>query len=73
MADQQPSRRVDILGLIFGVIFLGVAVGSFGGSPLWLFSEAGKWIVTGIIGLIGIGFLISALPRRKQEQQASGR
>jgi hypothetical protein len=67
MADQTPGgtgtqrRRVSVIG------FLAVASVGFTGDPWWLLNEATKWVVAGVVALVGIGLLATALPGRQRK------
>ena len=73
MADQTPGgtgtqrRRVSIIGLLFSLVFLAVASVGFTGDPWWLLNEATKWVVAGVVLLVGIGLLATALPGRQRK------
>ena len=60
-------RRVNLIGLLFSLIFLSVASVGFTGDPWWLLSSATKWIVAGAVALVGIGLLATALPGRSRK------
>ena len=76
MADQTNSTggstrtrkgRVNVIGLLFSLVFLAVASVGFTGDPWWLLNEATKWVVAGLVALVGIGLLITALPGRNRK------
>jgi hypothetical protein len=68
MTDQQVrTRRFDPLALIFGLLFLAIGGSAWSGSPFWIFSTAGKWIVCGVIAFVGLTLLFSALPKRRRD------
>jgi putative Mn2+ efflux pump MntP len=72
MAEQageprSARSRVSIIGLLFAVAFFAVASVGFTGDPWWLLSEATKWVVAGIIAVVGVGLLVSALPHRQRK------
>lgn len=62
----EPRRRVSVIGLLFAIAFLAVASVGFTGDPWWLFAEATKWVVAGVVALVGIALLASALPGRRK-------
>jgi len=68
MADtssQTRTRRgVNWIGLLFALAFLSIASVGFRGDPWWLFTEATKWVVAGVVAAVGIGLLLTALPGR---------
>jgi hypothetical protein len=70
MAEQDSRdgrRRVSIFGLLFAVAFFAVASVGFTGDPWWLLSEATKWVVAGVIAVVGLGLLLTALPHRQRK------
>lgn len=60
-------RRVSVIGILFSLIFLAVASVGFTGDPWWLFNEATKWAVAGIVAVVGITLLATALPGRQRK------
>lgn len=62
--QQRRRRRFDLVGLIFGFLFLTVAIGALAGDPMWAVSRGGVWVVTGLIAVLGLGLLVSTLPRK---------
>jgi hypothetical protein len=66
--EQQPaapeSRQPNIAGLFWSMIFTVVAVVGFTGSFGWIFENVTRWIAAAVVALIGLGLLITALPRR---------
>lgn len=62
------SRRVNIIGLVFSLAFFAVASVGFTGDPWWLLNEATKWVIAGVVALVGISLLVSALPGRSKQQ-----
>ncbi|NNG35920.1 hypothetical protein [Nakamurella aerolata] len=73
MADQQPAQRPtseptqpgpSIAGLVWGLIFLAVAVVGLSGSVGWLTSGVLRWLVAGGVAAVGLILLLTALPRR---------
>ena len=61
-------RRVSVIGVVFALIFLAVASVGFTGDPWWLFTQATKWIVAGVIAVIGVSLLATALPGRQRNK-----
>jgi hypothetical protein len=62
------GRRVSVVGVIFALIFLAVASVGFSGDPWWLFNAATKWIIAGVVALIGVSLLATALPSRQRNK-----
>ena len=62
------GRRVSVVGVVFALIFLAVASVGFTGDPWWLFNSATKWIVAGVVALIGVSLLATALPGRQRNK-----
>ena len=64
----RPDRRgVSVIGLLFAFAFLAVASVGFTADPWWLLDEATKWVIAGIVAVVGIGLLASALPARRRK------
>ena len=61
-------RRVSVIGVLFALIFLAVASVGFTGDPWWLFTQATKWVVAGVIAVIGVSLLATALPGRQRNK-----
>ena len=61
------SRRVSVIGVLFALIFLAVASVGFSGDPWWLFNQATKWVIAGVVAVIGVGLLATALPGRQRK------
>jgi putative Mn2+ efflux pump MntP len=61
-------RRVSVIGVVFALIFLAVASVGFTGDPWWLVNAATKWVVAGIVAVIGVSLLASALPGRQRNK-----
>ncbi len=66
MADTSTGQRRGVywIGLLFSLVFLSVATAGFRGDAWWLFSDAAKWAVAGVVAAIGVGLLLTALPGR---------
>jgi hypothetical protein len=71
MADQnvQNRNRVSVFGIVAALVFLMVAGVGFTGNLWWIFSEATKWTVAGLVAVAGIGLLVSALPRNRARRR----
>ena len=63
-------RRVSIIGLVFSLAFFAVASVGFSGDPWWLLGEATKWVIAGVVAVVGISLLLSALPGRQQQNRS---
>ena len=63
----RPRRRVSVIGLLFSLMFLAVASVGFTGDPWWLFTEATKWVIAGVVAIVGVTLLVSALPGRQRK------
>ncbi|GGM02763.1 hypothetical protein [Nakamurella endophytica] len=61
-----PARRVNVLGVVLGLVFLTVASAGLTGDMWWIFSAATKWIVAGVVAVAGLLLLLSALPGRRR-------
>lgn len=62
------TGRVSIIGLFFSLVFFAVASVGFTGDPWWLLNEATKWVVAGVVAVIGISLLVTALPGRSRKE-----
>jgi hypothetical protein len=63
-----PKRRISVIGVVFALIFLTVASVGFTGDPWWLFTQATKWVIAGVIAVIGVSLLATALPGRQRNK-----
>ncbi len=67
MAERHRSRPggrdLHWPGLVLSLVFLAVASVGFSGDPFWLLNNGTKWMVAGVVALIGVGMLVSSLPR----------
>jgi hypothetical protein len=62
-----PARhRVNVVGVVLAVVFLVIASVGLTGNPWWLLAADAKWIIAGVIALIGLGLLVTALPGRRR-------
>ena len=70
MAENTTAQRgrVSVIGIVFALIFLTVASVGFTGDPWWLFNAATKWIIAGVVALIGVSLLATALPGRQRNK-----
>ncbi len=59
-------RGVNVIGLVFSLAFFAVASVGFSGNPWWLLNEATKWVIAGVVALVGVVLLASALPGRQR-------
>lgn len=60
--QQPPRSRINPLGVLISLIFLAIAGVGFTGDPVVLFSQNTQWLVAGVLGLIGIGLVLTTLP-----------
>ncbi|MBN9609299.1 MAG: hypothetical protein BGO26_03480 [Actinobacteria bacterium 69-20] len=58
-------RRADPASLVFGVLFLAIAAIGILGTAWWLAPHLGPWVAAGVIALIGLAMILSALPGRR--------
>jgi len=63
----RQRRAVSFIGLLFALIFFAVASVGFTGNPWWLLNEATKWVAAGIVAVVGVGLLLTALPSRQKK------
>lgn len=61
-------RRTDTVGLVFGVLFLAIAVVGILGTAWWLAPHLGPWVLAGVIALVGLAMIVSALPGRRHRR-----
>jgi hypothetical protein len=66
-ADGRERRPVSVIGMLFALAFFAVASVGFTGDPWWLLNEATKWVVAGVIAVVGVGLLLTALPKRQRK------
>jgi len=57
--------------LVLSLVFLAVASAGFSGDPFWLLNDGTKWMVAGVVALIGMGMLVSSLPRGRDRTPPS--
>lgn len=62
----RERRQANVFGVMLSVVLLAVASVGFTGDPWWLFNAATKWIVAGLIAVIGVVLLLTALPGRRR-------
>ena len=43
-----------MIGLFFSLVFLAVASVGFTGDPWWLLNEATKWVIAGVVAVVGV-------------------
>ena len=58
---------MSVIGIVFSLAFFAVASVGFSGDPWWLLTEATKWVIAGVVALVGISLLASALPGRSKQ------
>lgn len=58
-------RGADAVSLVFGVLFLAVAGIGILGTAWWLAPNLGPWVAAGVIAIVGLALIASALPRRR--------
>ena len=70
MAETTTTQRgrVSVIGVVFSLIFLTVASVGFTGDPWWLLNDATKWIIAGVVAVIGVSLLATALPGRQRNK-----
>lgn len=59
-------RRIDPLGIVMALLFLGVASVGMSGSIWWLGSGHWKWMAAGAVALVGLAMVASSLPGRRR-------
>lgn len=69
MADPHVSRgRTDTVGLVFGVLFLAAAGMGVAGTAWWLAPGLGPWTAAGVVALVGLAMILSAVPGRRRRR-----
>lgn len=61
-----PSRGPDAVSLVFGLLFLAVAGLGAIGTAWWLVPGLGPWTAAGVVAVIGLVMIISAIPGRRR-------
>ena len=61
-------RRANVIGVVLSLVFLTISVVGLTGNPWWFVDSAAKWIVAGMIALIGLGLLATALPGSRRSR-----
>lgn len=61
---------VDVLSLVAGLFFLGV-VATWALDWAGVVHHGGRWLLPGLLVVIGVAGLLSALPRRRRHDQPS--
>lgn len=72
MADPKGTkarRRVNVFGVILAVILLAIASAGFTGDPWWLFGSTIRWAIAGLVAVVGIGLMLTALPGRRDHRE----
>lgn len=59
--------RVSVIGLFFSLVFFAVASVGFTGDPWWLLNEVTKWVIAGVVAVVGVSLLVTALPGRNRK------
>jgi hypothetical protein len=59
-------RGPNWVGLAMAMVFLVVASAGFTDDPFWLFNQSAKWMIAGLVALVGVGMLASAIPRSRK-------
>lgn len=62
----RPESRLHLAGLFWSLVFLAVGIVGISGSYAWLTHPATRWVAAGGIAVIGLGLVLTALPRRSR-------
>ncbi|WP_029137990.1 hypothetical protein [Nakamurella lactea] len=61
---ERTGRGPSIVGVLWALVFGVVAVVGFTGNFQWLADSATKWIIAGVVALVGLAMVLTALPGR---------
>ena len=64
--DTTPRRRVDIGSLITAIALGLVAVIGISGDTWWLVPHLLPWTIATVVAIVGLGLILSTLPRRRR-------
>lgn len=69
-ADLRPSAQqvlwiVDVYSLVLAGLL--VSVSALADSTRWLFTADAKWVLTGLIALVGVVLVVTALPGNRRD------
>lgn len=68
MAEGKQRRpRINPAGVIISIVFLLVSVSALADSTRWLFTADAKWVLTGLIALVGVVLVVTALPGNRRD------
>lgn len=67
-ADDAPRKRrgIDLMALVIALVLIAVAAIGIGGDTWWLIPNLLPWALAGVAALIGVGLIVSTLPRRNK-------
>lgn len=54
----------SIMGVLWALVFGVVAVVGFTGNFRWLTDSSTKWIIAGVVAVVGLALVATALPGR---------
>lgn len=61
-------HRFDAISFVFGLLFIGMAV--LAPNYHWISDDAARWIVPGVILLLGAGLAASAIATNQRASQS---
>lgn len=64
--EGRRDSRPHLAGLCWSLVFLTVAIVGITGSYGWLAHPAARWVAAGGIAVIGLGLVLTALPRQSR-------
>lgn len=70
-ADGATRGRIDLTALILALLLLGVAAIGLSGETWWLIPNLMPWLIAGAVALVGLGLIVSTLPRRHRGERKS--
>lgn len=64
MSDDKNKRSVDVPMIVLALFLLGAALIGLNGNTWWLTTSLLPWAIAAIVAAIGLGLIISSLPRK---------
>jgi hypothetical protein len=69
MSQHTSTRgRVSVTGVVLALVFLTIAAAGFTGDPFWLLNQGTKWVVAGVLAVVGLGLVASTLPAARRRK-----
>lgn len=64
--NSNPRRPIDIVALLAAFALLAIAAIGISGSTRWVIPHLLPWAGAGVVALVGLGLILSSLPRRRR-------